>query len=125
MRFSAACIVLSALLLVCQAAGLIVRRQSSGCICGKNSYSSSDVSDAIEAAEDGGAGDYPHQYHDYEGFDFPACSGTFYEYPLEDGDAYYGGSPGADRVIYDDNGYFCGCITHTGASEDNGFVQCS
>ena len=75
MKFSAACIVLSALLVGCQAASLIVRRQSGGCTCGgeysnsiadvraqsltantDNSYSYSDIDDAISAAEDGGAG---------------------------------------------------------------------
>ncbi|KZT75078.1 ribonuclease T1 [Daedalea quercina L-15889] len=123
MRISAACIVLSALLVGCQA-GLLVRRESSGCTCGDNTYTSSDISEAIQAAEDGGASDYPHQYHDYEGFSFPSCSGTFYEYPLESGEAYDGGSPGADRVIYDSDGDFCACITHTGASSEDGFVEC-
>lgn len=44
----------------------------------------------------------------FQGFDFSSCSGTYYEYPLEQGEAYDGGSPGADRVIYDDSGDFCG-----------------
>lgn len=59
--------------------------------------------------------DYPHQYHDFEvggyrqkGFPFPSCSGEFFEYPLEAGTTYDGGSPGADRVIYDEDGDFCG-----------------
>ncbi|EKM61287.1 uncharacterized protein PHACADRAFT_82524, partial [Phanerochaete carnosa HHB-10118-sp] len=87
------------------------------------SYSSSNIEEAIDQAESGGGGDYPHQYHDYEGFSFPSCSGELFEYPLETGDAYTGGSPGADRVIYDQDGDYCGCITHTGASGDN-FVAC-
>jgi len=124
MKFSAACVIISVLLVGCQAAGLIAKRQSSGCTCGDNSYTSDDIQDAIKAADDGGAGDYPHQYHDYEGFDFPSCNGTFYEYPLESGNTYNGGSPGADRVIYDDDGDFCACITHTGASSKDGFVEC-
>lgn len=122
MKFSAIVLVVSAFLVSQSAAALITKRQS--CTCGDNSYDSSDIEDAINAAEDGGASDYPHQYHDYEGFDFSSCSGTYYEYPLEQGEAYDGGSPGADRVIYDDSGDFCGCITHTGASSYDGFVQC-
>ncbi|EPQ60483.1 ribonuclease T1 [Gloeophyllum trabeum ATCC 11539] len=121
MRLSVACVFFFALVTGTQA--LIARRQSGGCTCGNKEYSSRDISEAIEAAEDGGAGDYPHQYHDYEGFSFPSCSGTFYEFPLESGDAYDGGSPGADRVIYDDDGDFCACLTHTGAS-GNDFVEC-
>ncbi|KIP12566.1 hypothetical protein PHLGIDRAFT_40767, partial [Phlebiopsis gigantea 11061_1 CR5-6] len=104
--------------------GRIARRQSGGCDCAGTSYTGSDISQAISAAEDGGASNYPHQYHDYEGFSFPSCSGTFYEYPLESGSAYNGGSPGADRVIYDTDGDFCACLTHHGASGDN-FVECS
>ncbi|EIW86891.1 ribonuclease ribotoxin [Coniophora puteana RWD-64-598 SS2] len=106
----------------------LVARQSGGssssCTCGDNSYSGDDISNAINQAEGSGGGDYPHQYHDYEGFSFPSCSGTFYEYPLESGSTYTGGSPGADRVIYDDSDNFCACITHTGASGDD-FVECS
>ncbi|PCH33916.1 Ribonuclease/ribotoxin [Wolfiporia cocos MD-104 SS10] len=89
-----------------------------------NYYSYSDITNAINEAEDGGASDYPHQYHDYEGFDFSSCSGEYYEYPLESGEVYEGGSPGADRVIYDSYGDFCACITHTGASSYDGFVEC-
>ncbi|KAH7930530.1 ribonuclease T1 [Leucogyrophana mollusca] len=103
----------------------IARRQSGGCNCAGNDYSSNDIANAIDQAEDGGGGDYPHQYHDYEGFSFPSCSGDFYEYPLEAGDTYTGGSPGADRVIYDEGGDFCACITHTGASSYDGFVECT
>jgi len=102
---------------------LLKIRQSGGCTCGSKTYTASDITDGIDAAESGSAGGYPHVYHDYEGFSFPSCSGTFYEYPLEKGHAYTGGSPGADRVIYDDSGDFCACITHTGASGNN-FVAC-
>ena len=43
-----------------------------------------------------------------QGFTF-SCTAPFYEYPiLADGDQYNGGDPGADRVIYDTNGNFCG-----------------
>jgi len=102
--------------------GRVFKRQYNGCTCGDNTYSSSDISNAISQAENGGSGDYPHQYKDYEGFSF-SCSSPYYEYPLESRYAYDGGSPGADRVIYDDSGDFCACITHTGASGDD-FVEC-
>ncbi|KAI6136481.1 Ribonuclease/ribotoxin, partial [Pisolithus sp. B1] len=59
------------------------------------------------------------------GFSFPSCSSEFFEYPLEQGYVYTGGSPGADRVIYDSSGNFCACLTHTGAAKHDGFVECS
>lgn len=68
-------------------------------------------------------GGYPHQYYDYEGFSFPTAS-PWYEFPiLSSYVAYTGGSPGADRVIFDKNGAFDSLITHTGAS-GNDFVAC-
>jgi hypothetical protein len=78
-----------------------------------------------------------------QGFTFGCPGSTYYEYPiLADGDLYSGGSPGADRVIYDNDGNFCGecrylkqgsvlmlvnlaCLTHTGASTYDGFVECT
>ena len=43
-----------------------------------------------------------------QGFSF-SCSGSFYEFPIRSDDQIYdGGRPGADRVIYDDSGDFCG-----------------
>lgn len=63
-------------------------------------------------------------YHDYEGFDF-TVSGTYYEYPiLDDYKVYDGGSPGADRIIFNGEDEFAGLITHTGAEEYDGFVAC-
>lgn len=49
-----------------------------------------------------------------QGFTFNLCPGsTYYEYPiLDDGDLYSGGDPGADRVIYDNDGNFCGECRH-------------
>ncbi|KAI0778419.1 ribonuclease T1 [Trametes elegans] len=122
MKLSAVLAVVS-VLFVSSATARVARRQSGGCTCGSHSYSGNDISNAIEDAEDGGASNYPHQYHDYEGFSFPSCSGTFYEFPLKHNSVYDGGSPGADRVIYDSDGDFCACLTHTGAS-GNDFVEC-
>ncbi|KIK30331.1 hypothetical protein PISMIDRAFT_87794, partial [Pisolithus microcarpus 441] len=56
---------------------------------------------------------------------FPSCNGELFEYPLEQGYVYTRGSPGADRVIYDSSGDFCACLTHTGSSKHDGFVECS
>ncbi|KAH9947719.1 ribonuclease T1 [Amylocystis lapponica] len=121
MKFAVALLVSA--FLVGTSTALVTKRQSNGCTCGDNSYSNSDIENAINQAEGSGGGDYPHQYHDYEGFSF-SCSGTYYEYPLESGSTYTGGSPGADRVIYNDSDDFCACLTHTGASGDN-FVECT
>ncbi|KAL1951457.1 hypothetical protein VTO73DRAFT_606 [Trametes versicolor] len=123
MKFSAAFTVVSALF-VASATARVARRQSGGCRCASNSYTSSDITRAISKAEAGGASNYPHQYHDYEGFSFPSCRGEFFEFPLKHSSVYTGGSPGADRVIYDESGDFCACLTHSGASGNN-FVECS
>ncbi|KAB8252817.1 amino acid permease-domain-containing protein [Aspergillus flavus] len=99
--------------------------------CGSNCYSSSDVSTAQAAGyklhEDGetvGSNSYPHKYNNYEGFDF-SVSSPYYEWPiLSSGDVYSGGSPGADRVVFNENNQLAGVITHTGASGNN-FVECT
>jgi ribonuclease T1 len=70
-----------------------------------------------------GSGKYPHTYRNDEGFDFPV-SGPYQEFPiLNDFKDYNGGSPGADRVIFNEQGELAGVITHTGASGDD-FVAC-
>nr|P00652.2 RecName: Full=Guanyl-specific ribonuclease C2; Short=RNase C-2; Flags: Precursor [Aspergillus clavatus NRRL 1] len=99
--------------------------------CGSHCYSASAVSDAqsagyqlYSAGQSVGRSRYPHQYRNYEGFNFPV-SGNYYEWPiLSSGSTYNGGSPGADRVVFNDNDELAGLITHTGAS-GNGFVACS
>jgi ribonuclease T1 len=64
------------------------------------------------------------RYNDYEGFSFPV-SGPYWEFPiLSSHEVYSGGRPGADRVIFNDNGGLAGLITHQGAS-GNDFLQCS
>ncbi|PWY86676.1 RNase Ms,minor [Aspergillus heteromorphus CBS 117.55] len=106
------------------------RRDSCAYYCGSTCYWSSDVSAAqakgYELQQDGETvHDYPHVYHDYEGFDF-SVSGTYYEYPImDDYDVYDGGSPGADRIIFNGDDELAGLITHTGASSEDGFVQCT
>lgn len=76
-----------------------------------------------QTAHNNFAGGYPHQYNNYEGFSFPT-SAPWYEFPiLSSYKVYTGGSPGADRVIFDTKGGFDALITHTGASGNN-FVAC-
>ena len=103
-------------------------RQTCVDTCGSVCYWASDVTAALNKGyslyEGGETEDsYPHQYNDYEGFDFPV-SGPWYEFPiLSSFKVYTGGSPGADRVIFNGDGQLAGVITHTGASGDD-FVAC-
>ncbi|SPQ21400.1 6f7d0fa7-9d8d-4118-9dca-1c8eb3568670 [Thermothielavioides terrestris] len=106
------------------------RAASETCVytCGSVCYWQSDidaaVSKGVSLQQSGQEIDsYPHQYNDYEGFDFPTPS-PWYEFPiLSSYKVYSGGSPGPDRVIFDGNGRFDSVITHTGASGDD-FVAC-
>ncbi|KAB8070576.1 amino acid permease-domain-containing protein [Aspergillus leporis] len=99
--------------------------------CGSNCYTSSAVSSAKAAGyelhaegETVGSNSYPHKYNNYEGFDF-SVSSPYYEWPiLSSGKIYSGGSPGADRVVFNENNQLAGVITHTGASGNN-FVACT
>ena len=109
------------------ASPLLQQRQCAD-TCGSTCYSQSDIDAAVQQGfsdlQSGNAPDnYPHQYKDYEGFSFPD-SPPYYEFPiLASEQTYTGGSPGADRVVFDSNGTFEGVITHQGAS-GNDFVQC-
>ena len=111
------------------AAPLNVEARACASTCGSHCYSSSAIAAARNAgydlySEGSTASSYPHVYHDYEGFVFPV-SGTYYEFPiLSSGSVYSGGSPGADRVIFNTNNQLAGVITHTGASGNN-FVECT
>ncbi|KAF2094171.1 guanyl-specific ribonuclease F1 [Rhizodiscina lignyota] len=102
-------------------------RQGSTC-CGDTCYSSSDIQTALDAGfEDYQDGDspsgYPHTYNNFEGFDFPV-DGPYQEFPITGSSPFTGGSPGADRVVFNTDGDYAGAITHTGAS-GNDFVGCS
>lgn len=109
---------------------LLQTRQSCVATCGGTCYWQSDVDAAqskgfqlLEEGQTEGSDEYPHEYEDREGFDFPV-SGPYYEFPiLSSFQVYNGGSPGADRVIFNSNDEFAGLITHTGASDDD-FVAC-
>ncbi|KAF1980858.1 guanyl-specific ribonuclease F1 [Aulographum hederae CBS 113979] len=108
----------------------ILEARQSSTTCGSTYYSSSKVSTAANAACNyvssgghAGSSTYPHQYNNYEGFDFPV-GGPWYEFPILSSGTYTGGSPGADRVVINANCQYAGAITHTGASGNN-FVGCS
>ncbi|KAL7892809.1 Ribonuclease/ribotoxin [Trichoderma sp. TUCIM 5745] len=107
-----------------------IEKRANTCVytCGSTCYWQSDIDAALNKGyslySSGKEEDsYPHQYNDYEGFNFPT-SAPWYEFPiLNSFDVYTGGSPGADRVIFDSDGNFDSVITHTGASGDD-FVAC-
>ena len=78
----------------------------------------------FQEGETVGSNDYPHTFNNREGFDF-AVGGPYQEFPiLSSFDPYTGGSPGADRVVFNENGQYAGAITHNGASGNN-FVECT
>jgi len=98
--------------------------------CGSTCYTSAQASTARSAGfkyyqqgDEAGSTTYPHTYNNYEGFDF-LVAGPYQEFPLKTSGAFTGGSPGADRVIFNTAGQRAGEITHTGASGNN-FVACS
>ncbi|EKM84190.1 hypothetical protein AGABI1DRAFT_110753 [Agaricus bisporus var. burnettii JB137-S8] len=99
--------------------------RAQACNCAGRSYSATSVQNGINKALSGGAGDYPHEYHNFEGFNFGCSGSTYFEYPILTSGTYNGGSPGADRVVYDNLDNFCSCLTHTGAPSTNGFVECN
>ncbi|KAJ6462456.1 guanyl-specific ribonuclease C2 [Mycena sanguinolenta] len=98
--------------------------------CGSNTYTVSEVVAAVDAGFDHvndplGSDSYPHQFFDDEGLELFCSGSTWMEYPiLAGGKTYTGGSPGADRVIFNTAGTYCAVVTHTGASSEDGFVSC-
>ncbi|KAK2871993.1 hypothetical protein FQN49_002649 [Arthroderma sp. PD_2] len=99
--------------------------------CGSTNYSADQVSAANNAACNyvmnggtAGGSSYPHEYHNYEGFEFKGLGGPFFEFPILTSGVYTGGSPGADRVVITEDCQEAGQITHTGASGGD-FVACS
>ncbi|KAI1397367.1 hypothetical protein F4819DRAFT_499556 [Hypoxylon fuscum] len=111
----------------------IAPRQDQTCVatCGSQCYWQEDIDEAVkqgyglyQSGKTVGSNDYPHQYNDREGFDFPGPS-PYFEFPiLSSFEPYDGGSPGADRVVFNSAGDYQGAITHTGASGNN-FVECT
>ncbi|KAK7038378.1 guanyl-specific ribonuclease C2 [Favolaschia claudopus] len=98
--------------------------------CGSNTYTVSQVSAAVAAGfahvnNPLGSDSYPHQFFDDEGLSLFCSGNSWLEYPiLSGGRTYTGGSPGADRVVFNTGGTYCAVVTHTGASSENGFVSC-
>ncbi|KAK7451751.1 hypothetical protein VKT23_012430 [Stygiomarasmius scandens] len=97
--------------------------------CGSNVYTVSEVVAAVDAGVDHldnpiGDNSYPHTFNNFEGLEL-FCNGesAFNEFPILRSGIYDGSSPGADRVIFSDNGVYCAVATHTGASGNN-FVSC-
>lgn len=68
--------------------------------CGSVHYSSDAVNQAAQAScklvkdhDTAGSSSYPHQYKNYEGFEFKGLNGPFYEFPiLKSGSVYNGGT---------------------------------
>ncbi|KAK1762725.1 Ribonuclease/ribotoxin [Phialemonium atrogriseum] len=118
------------LLTVTASGAVIPLEERASCVytCGSVCYWQSDIDDALAkgySLHQSGAtvDDYPHQYNDYEGFDFPT-SAPWYEFPiLSSYKVFTSGSPGADRVVFDSKGKFDALITHNGATGNN-FVAC-
>ncbi|PSK53958.1 hypothetical protein B9Z65_7764 [Elsinoe australis] len=103
----------------------LTKRQTT---CGKKYYDRNDIQLALNAGcKHYNAGTtvsgYPHKYNNYEGFEFDVA-GPWQEFPILDNKAFTGGSPGADRIIFNEYCEVAGEITHTGAS-GNDFVGCS
>ncbi|THU78729.1 Ribonuclease/ribotoxin [Dendrothele bispora CBS 962.96] len=97
--------------------------------CGSDVYSVNQVVAAVNAGVNHlddpiGSDSYPHTFNNFEGLDL-FCSGEtrFNEFPILTSGTYNGGSPGADRVVFSNDGTYCAVVTHTGAS-GNDFVSC-
>ncbi|KAJ8123188.1 hypothetical protein ONZ43_g802 [Nemania bipapillata] len=124
-------VILAAVCSVTVSGAVIEQKKSCAKTCGKSCYTQSDIEAAVSQGygyyEDDkavGSNDYPHKYNNYEGFDFPD-PGPWFEFPILSSDKVYtGGSPGADRVVFNADGNLQDTITHTGAS-GNDFVECT
>ncbi|KAF9261684.1 Ribonuclease/ribotoxin [Marasmius fiardii PR-910] len=128
--FKSTLFLLGSLLSVAVATPLASRALPSGPVtCGNNVYT---VSQVVSAVSNGvnhldnpiGSNSYPHRFNNREGLSM-WCTGKtlFNEFPILRSGAYTGGDPGADRVVFSDDGVYCAVITHTGASGNN-FVSC-
>ncbi|KAJ8521985.1 hypothetical protein ONZ45_g1411 [Pleurotus djamor] len=69
---------------------------------------------------------YPHNFGNREGLVWPqACTAPFQEFPILPTRVYTGvpNDPGAERIVWDRSGNFCGCMTHNGVP-GNSFQLC-
>ncbi|KAK7753476.1 hypothetical protein SLS62_004551 [Diatrype stigma] len=111
-------------------AGAVQTREDCVATCGTVCYWQSDIDDAVaagyklfKAGDTVGDNDYPHAFDNREGFDIPV-DGPWQEFPiLSTYKPYTGGAPGADRIVFNEDGDFAISVTHTGASGNN-FVAC-
>ncbi|KAK0205382.1 guanyl-specific ribonuclease C2 [Desarmillaria ectypa] len=113
--------------------------------CGSNTYSLSAVKGAVSHGyslidDPIGSNSYPHKFNNYEGLNLWCSGESAYnevceraipkrdtdvgQFPILKSGLYSGSSPGADRVVFSDNGIYCAVVTHTGASGNN-FVSCN
>jgi hypothetical protein len=67
----------------------VARRQSNSTACGKNDYTTKQITAAVSAGcqywqdkKTVGSDKYPHKYNDYEGFDFGGVDGPYLEFPI-------------------------------------------
>ncbi|KAJ8487993.1 hypothetical protein ONZ45_g14124 [Pleurotus djamor] len=73
-----------------------------------------------------GKNKYPHRFGNREGLVWPqACTAPFQEFPILNDRVFTGkpDTPGAERIVWDVNGNFCGCMTHNGV-KGNSFQLC-
>lgn len=82
-------IVATAVLFAASAVALPLEARQQSTTCGNTYYSASQVRAAVNAGyndyQNGvtyGNSNYPHQYNDYEGFDFPV-DGPYQEFPIK------------------------------------------
>ncbi|KAG5986030.1 hypothetical protein E4U43_005726 [Claviceps pusilla] len=110
---------------------LVVAAVRESAVCNTYQYSAAAVSAAVDAAcprvkksTTVGDNSYPHRYNNYEKFSLKGLSGPFYEFPImSNGQVYYGGNPGPDRVILTKDCTTAGVLTHQGAA-NNAFLEC-
>ena len=99
----------------------LVRPEAGVCVdyCGSVCYYQSDIDAALQkgyslyqSGQTLGSNDYPHTETNYEGFDF-AVPGPYQEFPiLNTYKVYTGGSPGADRVVFNTKLVICHLLTN-------------
>ncbi|KAK1598436.1 ribonuclease [Colletotrichum navitas] len=104
-------------------------------ICGDNSYTRQQIEEATAegcrlyfAGEQVGTSEYPHRFNNRENLVL-ATAGPYQEFPIIPSGNYTGRSPGPDRVILDPNYrgscVYVGTMTHSGATDRNGFIACN
>ncbi|CEH12908.1 ribonuclease t1 [Ceraceosorus bombacis] len=108
----------------------IAARQSS-VSCGGHSISSSQIQTALQTGYDdyqngSSPSGYPHAYYQYadEHITLQCGGNSYHEFPITGSTPFTGGSPGAYRVIFNDDGDYCATVYHASKS-DNSFAQCN